>query len=52
MTALKHALEPLEGQSESAVTRTLNHIKHLIHEGDLDRVGEFLDAVKEKGSVG
>ncbi len=51
LTALKKALEPLETSGEAAVRMAAEHLKRLIHEGDLDRVGAFLDEVKSKGGV-
>jgi CheY-like chemotaxis protein len=50
LTGLKKAIEPLENNGDSA-RKAAEHLKRLIHEGDLDRVSAFLEQVKEKGGV-
>jgi hypothetical protein len=50
LTGLKKAMEPLEDGGEEA-RRVLEHLKGLIQEGDLDKVGAFLEDVKAQGGV-
>jgi hypothetical protein len=50
LTGLKKAIEPLENNGDSA-HKAAEHLKRLIHEGDLDRVSAFLEQVKQAGGV-
>jgi CheY-like chemotaxis protein len=50
LTALKKAIEPLETNGESG-RKAAEALKWLIHAGDLDRVGTFLEEVKDKGKI-
>jgi CheY-like chemotaxis protein len=50
VTALKKAIEPLEGSGESG-RKAAEALKQLIHDGDLDRVSAFLERVKHEGRV-
>jgi len=50
LTALKKAIEPLENNGEAG-RKAAEVLKRLIQAGDLDRVGEFLEEVKDKGSI-
>jgi CheY-like chemotaxis protein len=50
LTGLKKAMEPLENNGDSA-RKAAEYLKHLIHEGDLDRVTAFLEQVKGEGQV-
>jgi len=51
LTALKKAIEPLETNGEGG-RKAAEALRRLIHAGDLDRVGAFLEQVKQEGSVG
>jgi CheY-like chemotaxis protein len=50
LTGLKKAMEPL-GSNGGADGTAAEYLRRLIHEGDMDKVSEFLEQVKEKGSV-
>ena len=50
LTGLKKAIEPLENNGDSA-RKAAEHLKRLIHAGDLDRVSAFLEQVKQAGGV-
>jgi CheY-like chemotaxis protein len=51
LTGLKKATEPLEGSGAVSSRKAVEHLKRLIHAGDLDRVGAFLDHLKQAGGV-
>jgi len=50
LTALKKAIEPLETNGESG-RKAAEALRRLIQAGDLDRVGAFLEEVRDKGSI-
>jgi len=50
LTGLKKAIEPLENNGDAA-RKAAEHLKRLIHAGDLDRVSAFLEQIKREGGV-
>jgi CheY-like chemotaxis protein len=50
LTGLKKAIEPLENNGDSS-RQAVEHLKRLIHDGDLDRVSAFLEQVKREGKI-
>jgi hypothetical protein len=51
LTGLKKAMEPLENNGDASLRKAAEHLKRLIHDGDLDRVSVFLEEVKAKGNL-